>query len=143
MNTTNKPNILYWVIAVIALLWNAMGAKAYLDQAFRNETFMTSYTPEQIAIVDALPIWVTAAFAVAVWFGLLGAIFLLLRRSWAKPFFLISLIGVFVQMGYTLFMGEGADNYGPGGISMILMIIVGAILFLWYSNYAKTKGWLK
>lgn len=143
MTTTNKPNVLFWVIAVIALIWNGMGVKAYLDQAFRTEAFMTSYTPEQIAIVDTIPTWATAAFAIAVWGGLLGVLLMLFRKKWATTLFLISLLGIIVQMSNAFLMEGGTDNFGPGGVGMVAMIIIFAIFILWYSNYAKGKGWLK
>ncbi|MEZ4875429.1 MAG: hypothetical protein R2793_08265 [Flavobacteriaceae bacterium] len=143
MTTTNKPSVLFWIVAVIALLWNAMGVKAYLDQAFRTETFLNTYTAEQLALVDSQPAWVTAAFAVAVWFALLGAIALLLRKKWAKPLFLISLIGIVVQMSNAFFMNGGTDNFGPGGVAMALSIIIFGIFIYWFSGYAAKKGWIK
>ena len=142
MTTTNKPSVVFWIIAVIALIWNGMGVKAYLDQAFRTEAFLSSYTPEQIALVDSLPVWVNAAFACAVWFGLLGAIMLLLRKKWAKPLFLISLIGIILQMSNAFLMDGGTDNFGPGGLGMAITIIVFGIFIYWFSHYSKSKGWL-
>lgn len=32
MTTTNKPASWFWVVSVIALIWNAIGAMAYIAQ---------------------------------------------------------------------------------------------------------------
>ena len=35
-----------WIIGVIALLWNAMGAYDYLMTQTQNEAYMSNFTPE-------------------------------------------------------------------------------------------------
>ena len=43
MTSTNKPKAAFWIIAVVALIWNLMGVMAYLSQAFTpNTRFMWS-----------------------------------------------------------------------------------------------------
>lgn len=34
MTSTNKPSVVFWIIAVIAFIWNGMGVIAYLAQAY-------------------------------------------------------------------------------------------------------------
>ena len=70
--TTNKPTIWFWIISAIALLWNAMGAYMYLIQAYNTESFQAMYTTEQLEMINNAPSWATAAFAVAVFGGVLG-----------------------------------------------------------------------
>lgn len=102
---TNKPPIWFWITSVIALLWNAMGAYMYLIQAYNTESFQAMYTSEQLEMVNNAPSWATAAFAVAVFGGVLGSIGLLLRKKWAKSVFLLSLLGIIAhQIIYNLFM---------------------------------------
>ncbi|MEJ2542305.1 MAG: hypothetical protein P8188_20455, partial [Gemmatimonadota bacterium] len=69
-----------WLVGVLALLWNAMGAFDYLMTETRNEGYMGQFTPEQLEYFYAFPAWVVAFWAIAVWGGVLGAIFLLLRK---------------------------------------------------------------
>ena len=42
---SNKPGALFWVIGVIALIWNLMGVSAYLMQAYQTESYKAMYTP--------------------------------------------------------------------------------------------------
>lgn len=142
--TTSKPNIAFWIIGVVALLWNAMGVKSYLDQAYRTEAYLSAYTEEQLALVDAGPSWITAVFAIAVFGGLLGSLLLLLRKKWAVGLFGLSLLAVLVQMGYSWFATDSIEVFGTVmGIVMPLVVIVVAIFLYFYSKGASQKGWLR
>ncbi|WP_142786071.1 hypothetical protein [Changchengzhania lutea] len=138
MNTTpsNKPPIWFWIISVIALIWNLMGVNAYLQQAFDTDSFRAMYSEEQLNMVANTPAWVTAAFAIAVFSGALAGIALLIRKKWATTLWLISLVAVIFQMGYVL------TNGYESSMVMTIMIIVFAILFLLFSRHANAKGWL-
>ncbi len=37
-----------WVVGVIALLWNAVGAMDYVMTQTQNEAYMSSFTPDRI-----------------------------------------------------------------------------------------------
>ncbi|SFD08425.1 hypothetical protein [Algibacter pectinivorans] len=132
----NKPPIWFWIISIIALVWNALGVDGYLGQAYNTERYRNSFTPEQLEIAANAPSWTMGAFAIAVFTGVLGAIFLLLRKKIATTFWLISLIAVLLQMGYALVTGEAAS------VAMVLIIIVFAIAFLVFSRFAASKHWI-
>lgn len=142
-NEAGKPPIWFWIVSALALIWNAMGVKAYLDQAYNTQAHQAMYnTPEQLDIIANTPAWATAAFAIAVFGGALGCIGLLLRKKWARPIFLLSLIGIVVQMIYNLFMSGAMDIYGPGAVIMPIMILIIGIFLLWFSKKGIAKGWL-
>ncbi|WP_372936408.1 hypothetical protein [Seonamhaeicola sp.] len=135
-STTIKPPFWFWIISVIALVWNGMGVNAYLQQAYNTESYRAMYTKEQLEIAANMPVWVTAAFAIAVFSGALASIGLLLRKSWSVKLWILSLIAVIIQMGYIL-INEYASSIG-----MTIMIIVFAFLFVWFARKSKAKGWL-
>lgn len=135
-NSTNKPPIWFWIVSIIALVWNAMGVNAYLQQAYNTESYREMYTPEQLEIAANLPSWVTAAFAIAVFSGALAAIGLLLRKSWSVKLWLLSLLAVILQMGYLLINGYASS------IVMTIMIIVFALVFVWFARKSEANGWL-
>ncbi len=140
---TNKPTIWFWIISVIALVWNSLGAYMYLIQAYNTESFQAMYTPEQLEMVNNAPSWATAAFAVAVFGGVLGSIGLLLRKKWAKSIFLLSLLGIIAhQIIYNLFMSGAMEEYGSSAmIFPILTFIIGGLLLL-FTNKSIAKHWL-
>jgi len=136
-DSTNKPNTGFWVIAVVALIWNLMGVMAYLTRAFITEEMIAALPPEAQAefLVD-YPAWYTGAFALAVFGGAFGALFLLFKKKIAVSLFLISVIGAIAQHLY-LFM-----NVEMKDLVMPIMIIIVCLFLVWYSKDAAKKGWI-
>lgn len=141
-NPSSKPPIWFWVVSVIALLWNIMGVNAYLQQAYKSEAFRANFNEQQLAILDATPAWATAAFAIAVFAGALGCIALLLRKKWAKPLFLISFIAVLVQFSHELFMTNASDYYDSFAWIMTISIPIIAALLVKLSKTSIAKNWI-
>ncbi len=142
MTSTNKPKAGFWIIAVLALIWNLMGVLAYLAQAFMTEEAKALLPEAERALYDNVPAWATAAFAIAVFGGILASLALIFRKKLAKPLFLISLAGILVQMIYNFFISGAMDVYGPGGMIMPAMIVMIGVFLYMYSKNIITKGWL-
>lgn len=141
-HSSSKPPIWFWVVSVIALLWNIMGVNAYLQQAYKSEAFRANFNEQQLAILDAAPAWATAAFAIAVFAGALGCIALLLRKKWAKPLFLISFIAVLVQFSHELFMTKASDYYDTFAWVMTISIPIIAALLVKFSKTSIARNWI-
>nr|BFF37598.1 hypothetical protein BACT7_24600 [Tenacibaculum mesophilum] len=142
MTDSNKPTTLFWIIGIAALVWNGLGVMSYIGQAYMTDEVRAALPEAERALYENVPTWVTAAFAIAVFGGLLGSAFLLMRKKLARPMFLISLIAIVVQMSYNLFMSRAAEVYGPGSIIMPIMVIVIGVFLLMYSKKTIAKGWL-
>ncbi|OBX24183.1 MULTISPECIES: hypothetical protein [Bizionia] len=142
MSTTQKPPKLFWIISIVALIWNLMGVLAYLMQAFMTEDALQKLPEAEQALYTDLPAWVTAAFAIAVFGGTLGAVGLLLRKKWARLIFLFSLIGIIVQMAHSFFISNNIDVYGPGAVIMPIMVLVIGVYLIMFSKSAIAKGWI-
>ena len=137
-----KPRRLFYVISTMALVWNLMGVFNYLVQVLMSDEVLASLPKDQQLLYQDVPAWVTAAFAVAVFSGTLGAVFLLLKKKIASTFFILSFIGIVTQMSYGLLLDEKTDNYGPLGLLMPLMIIAVGAYLIWYSKKAAEHRWL-
>ena len=137
--TTTKPPVSFWIISVLALIWNGLGVMAYLTRAFATDEMIASLPEEQQAefLID-YPAWYTAAFALAVFCGALGALGLLLKKKWAKPLFVLSAIAAIVQHAYLF---ATVDMSGMA-ILMPIMVVVVCIFLIYYSNTAIKKGYL-
>ena len=142
MTDSNKPTTLFWIIGVAALVWNGLGVMSYIGQAYMTDEVKAALPEAERALYDNIPSWVTAAFAIAVFAGLLGSAFLLMRKKLARPMFLLSLIAIIAQMSYNLFMSKAAEVYGPGSIVMPIMVIIIGVFLLMYSKKAIAKDWL-
>jgi len=141
MSETNKPGIAFWIIGIIALIWNGMGVNAYLQHAFKTEASMADMNADQIALLESMPAWITALFAIAVFTGVIGCIALLMRKKIAVTLLLVSFLAAIVQQLYWLFGTNMTEVFSESQpyLMPILIIIVAAFL-VWYSKNQKAKG---
>ncbi len=135
-NSTRKPATWFWIVSVIALIWNVMGVFQYLIYTFNTESFRAAYTEEELEIITNQPAWYTAVFAIAVFAGVLGCLFLLLRKNIAKPMLLVSSIAVIIQMGYLLLVIKVGEPVMP------MVVIVFSVFLVWFSRMSAGKGWI-
>jgi len=143
MTDSIKPPVWFWVVAILALIWNLMGVFAYLGQAFMTPEAMEALPENQRQLIDQTPAWATAAFAIAVWGGLLASILLLIRKKLAYIVFIISFAGIVIQMVHSLFIANSIEVYGPGGLIMPTLVILFAVVLILIANKGKKVGWLK
>jgi hypothetical protein len=133
----------FWVVALLVLLWEAGGVVAYLMQVTMTADQMRALPEGQRQLYTILPGWITAAFAVAVWLGLSGAIGLLMRQGWARSMFIVSLVAAIVQFGWVFAVGKAHVLIGPSAIPMPAAIILIGAALVWFAGYARAKGWLR
>lgn len=140
--TINPPKW-FWIVAVLALLWSLAGCFAYVTQTTMGEEELAKLPQAQREIWAMMPGWVTGAYAIAVFSGLLGSIALLLRRAWARPLYIVSLIAVIVQFGWTFLATPIMSTVGPSAIGFPAFIIIAAAALAWFSGVATLRGWLR
>ena len=131
VTTTRAVPSWYWIVAVLAVLWEAFGCYIYLSQTLMPEA-------SREAGYATMASWQWGVFAIAVWSGLIGAIGLLLRKSWAVIALLVSLVFAALQYGYELATGTLPAEAAPVAATVI---VVGVLLVV-FANYAKRRGWL-
>lgn len=132
-----KPTTFFWIIGVLALIWNIMGVAAYLFQAYITDDMIAALPEEQQAeFLVEHPAWYTALFALAVFGGFLGCVFLLLKKKMSFYLFIVSGICAIIQQGYLLATVELSS------IIMPIMIIVFCIFLIWYSKKCSDDGTL-
>lgn len=133
-----------WVVGIMSLLWNAMGAFDYLMTQTQNENYMAKFTPEQLEYFYGFPTWVEASWAIAIWASVAGSVFLLLGKKVAEWLFLVSLLAMVVTTVHNYALSNGLEVMGDA-ISIIFSIIIAIIsvaLYL-YSKAMSARGVLK
>ena len=108
---TRTPRHL-WIVGVLAVLWNAVGAFDYSASQLRVESYMSQFTPEQLAYFHGFPVWAIAAWAIAVWGALLGSLSLLLRKAWAVWLFGVSIVAMVLTGLYSYVLTDGLALIG-------------------------------
>ena len=107
--TSIKPPKWFWILSAVALLWNLMGVAAYLTDAYISIEALEKMSQAERLLYESQPAWVTGAYAIAVWGGALGSIFLLLRNKWARPILYLSLFGIIAQFSYSIFFSNSFE----------------------------------
>ncbi|MEJ2258862.1 MAG: hypothetical protein P8X98_18140 [Woeseiaceae bacterium] len=140
----NKPTTAYWIISGVLLVWNLIGLMFYYQQSTLTPEIMANagLTPQQIAHITNTPAWAHAGYAFAVNAGVLGAILLLLRKAWAIPLFVLSLVGALVQDLDAMVLRDGIAAWGNAGLILPAIVIVICLYEIWYARSAKARGWL-
>lgn len=141
---TNKtsPPIIFWVISIIALLWFLMDVSAFFMRVFMTEGTLMAMPEDQRQHFQNTPLWVNVVFAFEAFGGTLGCIGLLLRKKWALPLFIISLVGVVSQTAYIYFFSDAISIMGMFAIVMPLVAIGIGIGLTIFSSVAISKNWL-
>lgn len=132
----------YWVVAVLALLWGAVACFAYVSQVSMSAAELAALPQDQQDMLNALPTWVTAVYAVAVWSVLGGAIGLLMRKAWAYHLFVVSLVAVVVQFGYIFLATDTLAAMGMSAAYFPLFIFLVGAFLIWFTGMARTRGWI-
>lgn len=140
-NSINKPTTTFWIIGIAALIWNIIGVVKYLGQAYMTDDMLNILPENEQIYYNNIPAWVTAAFAIAVFSGLIGCVALLLKKNWAITLFILSLIAVLVQFVYNFFIQNYMEVSGSNIIMPIIVIGI-AVFLIWYSKKSQEKGWI-
>jgi hypothetical protein len=134
-----------WLVGSLMLVWNAASCYSYVMTLAQDEGYFraTRVTPEMAAYFATLPGWYVASWTVGVWGGVLAAVGLLLRKSWAAWWFAASQLAMGINSLATVLRPGARDVFGAlGSIWAIVTIILGACLVL-YSMAMKRRGVLR
>jgi len=130
-----------WAVGIVALLWSAGGGYDYYMTQTQNEAHLSNFSPEQMEYFLGFPGWVVAAWAVAVWGGVLGSILLLLRRSEAVWVYLASLSCFVISVIYNYGISNGLDVVGDTfNLIFTAVIFVLALAFFLYARWMRDRG---
>ena len=131
----------FWLICILALLWNVGGAINYYMQM--NMEFVASLPDTHRAIIEGRPAWATAGFAIGVFGGILGCLLLLFKISISFYVFIVSLIGIIVTMIHTVNVASSKIDFNLVEIVvMILLPVIVAAILIWYTKLAMNKKWV-
>lgn len=149
MDTTNSPARTpwhVWVVGVLALLWNAMGALDFTMTQLHDENYLKDFTPEQKAYFFGFPLWAVLTWFVATWGSLLASLLLLLRRRLACPVLAAALGCTLVTFLYDYGLADGLKVMGAkatGALVFCGVIVLFSGLLLVYARAMQRRGVLR
>jgi len=128
------------VVAVLAVVWNAFGVAMYLSAVGIFGDPAAGLDEAQRAAQAAIPAWIMGAFAIGTFAGLIGSLGLVLRRIWAQPVMVVSLVALLVLEGWIVFFSGAVEQFG---LAVPIMVSAGAILLAWLATHARRRLWLR
>lgn len=137
-----KPPIWFWLAALAALLFECLSCYFYLEEVRVTPEQIAAMPLDQAALLSARPTWYYTAFAVSVWIGLLGSIGLLLRKTWAVPLLLTSLIAVIIQYSAIVIVPDMRTITSDALLGPFIIIVVCYGIFQ-LGRLARRRGWLR
>jgi hypothetical protein len=129
------------VAAILALVWNLLGVMAFVSQVMMTPEMIAELPVVEQELYNAVPIWATAAFAVAVFAGALASLALLMKKSICYPLFIASFVGAVIQMFHSFFISNSYEVFGPSGTIMPIMVIVIGLVLVVFSAKGHKHGW--
>ena len=130
----------YMFAAIASLLFMALGCASYVWHVTLDPVALPV---DEKAIFDAVPTWMTAAFAIAVWVGIAGALMLLMKRKLAQPLLLVSLIAVLVQFAGYFVDPELRQVMSPDAYVLPVIILLLTWTIFWFARHSAQRGWLR
>jgi protein-S-isoprenylcysteine O-methyltransferase Ste14 len=129
-----------WAVGGVGLLWNLLGGFNYYATQTLSADTLAGFDDETRAYFENIPAWFDAAWAIAVWGAVVACLLLLLRKAWAAPLFLGSLLAQLVCVAYAI--SQNAYSLQDGTTTMIITSVVFVIaLGLWlYARAMKDRG---
>ncbi|KRA84193.1 hypothetical protein [Altererythrobacter sp. Root672] len=134
-----------WLVGIVSLLWNAVGATDYTMTALGNTAYLESmgFGPEEQAWVAAFPAWAVAVWAIGVWGSIVGSILLLMRSRHAVTAFIVSALGAVGSFAYQFTSDRPASMEGGGAVIMPVVIIILIVAQWYYARRMAAAGVLR
>ena len=129
-----------WVVGVVSLLWNAMGAMDFIMTQSRSEAWLSNFTEAQLDFFNNVPGWVVVFWAAAVFGAVAGSVLLLMRSKFAFPVFAVSLVAMLVTTVRNYVMANAFEVTGAGAAVFSLIIFGVGLALVWYSRSMQTAG---
>ena len=139
------PAVPAWfrLLAFVGLAWNLIGVAMYLQKVGLFGDPLAGLTETERALAESVPAWVTAAFAIAVFSGLLGALALVMLRRVARPLLILSLIAVLAQCGWIVLLSDARAVHGLTGVAMPALLVLIAVGLAWLATSGIRRGWVR
>ena len=141
MATASSARAPAWfrIVALIAIAWNAMGVAMYLSSVGVFGDPMAGLSEPERAAASSIPVWITGAFAIGTFTGLIGSFGLLLRKTCSQLVLMVSAIALLVLEGWIIFFSDALEMFG---LAIPVTVSVGAIVLAWLATRARQQGWL-
>ncbi len=107
------------------------------------DVYVDGFTPEQLAWFAQMPTWMSGAWGLAVWSGLLASVLLVSRMATGVFFLLSAICWAVLTVGLLWFRDPPVTEVtGDMGFYMLVASLVLALLFFIYTRWMRVR-WRK
>ena len=127
------------IAAIASVLFMALGCAVYVMHVTADPATLPL---DQRAAYAAEPSWLTGLNAVAVWVGVIGALFLVMKRKLAETLLLVSFVATLLWLAGLLLVPTLRDALSTNDIAVavIVTLITGTIYS--FARHSRQRGWL-
>ncbi|MGB5980568.1 MAG: hypothetical protein WBG46_00355 [Nonlabens sp.] len=140
MRPPYTPPTSFWIIAVMAIVWNFV---EFYFSSYEIDLIQQNATVEEFERIQSLSIWFIAIFLLGLFAELLGSFALFMRRKIAIPLYGAAVFALVLVEIYWLAVIDIEMTSTFLSIVVPLMVIAVAVFLLMYSSYAAKKSWIK
>ncbi len=139
------PPTSFWVISIALLLWGVGGASIYVayfietPEEFARTAEAAANRQAYADYVANIPFWAIAVGMIAALTRLLGAIGLLLRRAWALPLYIISVVFFLVALYRAFILASVASVMSGPHIAVELVFLALSVFAVWFTHENKSR----
>lgn len=140
-NSSVSVPVWFWIVAILGLAWNLFGVVQFVQSVVATEESLMAMgmTQVQAQTMKTYPMWMTIAFAVGTFAGLIGCLLLLLKKKLSSAVFVASLVGYII-----LYIGDITEGVfevmGMQQVIILTTVVLVAIGLLLFSKYFKKQG---
>lgn len=138
-----RPPAWFWIVCVMLLLWNLLGAVICVQQFRLGADAMGPASAYQRQLFAQLPAWHRWDFAFTEVMAVGGTLALLLRRGIAAPLAWAALAGIAIQFGYLFAATDiiAVEGFATAAGLPIVIAVIG-LAQVGLSTLARRRGWI-
>ena len=147
--TGQKPPVSFWVISIGLLLWGLGGASIYVayfvetPEEFAQTAERAANREAYAEYIENIPYWAIAVGIIAALTRLIGAFGLLLRRAWALPLYVLSLVFFLAALYRAFVLASVADVMSGPHIAVEIAFLTLSVFAIWFAHKNKSTLVLK
>ena len=137
---TPRPVAAWFTPAAIAsLLFMGLGVVMFLMDVLVDPATLPI---DQQSVKDATPAWVTGANGIAVLVGLVGTVFLVLRKKIAVGLLAVSLAAVLVMLAGLIVVQPLREAASASDLLVVIVVTAITWTIFWFARHSKQRAWL-
>jgi len=133
----SKPPLSFWIISILALIWNMNGVISYTRIIFRSDEIFNGFSGPEKEYLAAIPVVISVIFGIYIFAGLSGSLLLLLKRKEAALILLAAFITQIIYQHYFLVIQKNIEIVSNNSTYPIVSVIVSFLLVVFASSNHK------